>query len=383
MNLLYLTEDYNYTKVHNNLLNHMLEHDANLKIYVFTPFRPRIGEKLSNSFVHNDRLIEIEAPIDIPAILYRFDFWAKIRCKVRLIEKNIPIDEIDVIHAATLFTEGCTARALQKKYGIPFFVSVRATDSIFYSKKMPHLWKNGYDVLKYANSIAYVTPTIKSSMLSKWQYRELSEKLMQGDIVNNGIDRIWLDNLHVEPKNIDTPIRILYIGRFDSKKNILGLIDAVKRLRERYLVSLILVGGDGDKQAQVEHEVNENNNYVEYLGKIYDKDKLIEVVRGCDIFAMLSHEETFGLVYAECLSQGLPLVYSKGTGFDNMYPDGHVGYSAYSNKVDSIVDALQNVIINYQSVRINVSNVNFERFSWPKLAQLYLQKYEVIKTEKS
>lgn len=73
-----------------------------------------MGEILTNSFVHHDRLIEVTAPIDIPLSLYRLDFWAKIRCKVRLIEKHIPISEIDAVHAATLFTEGCVARAIQK-----------------------------------------------------------------------------------------------------------------------------------------------------------------------------------------------------------------------------------------------------------------------------
>lgn len=80
MILLYLTEDYFHSKVHNNLLMRMLEQDVDLKIYVFAPTRPRVGEILTNSFVHHDRLIEVTAPIDIPLSLYRLDFWAKIRC---------------------------------------------------------------------------------------------------------------------------------------------------------------------------------------------------------------------------------------------------------------------------------------------------------------
>ena len=35
MTLLYLTEDYFHSKVHNNLLMRMLEQDVDLKIYVF------------------------------------------------------------------------------------------------------------------------------------------------------------------------------------------------------------------------------------------------------------------------------------------------------------------------------------------------------------
>ena len=142
MNILYLTEDYVHSKVHNNLLTTMLQQNENLTIYVFIPIRPRVGENLCNSFNHHDRLIEIAVPIDIPLFIYRFDFWAKIRCKVRLIEKYVPLNRIDVIHAATVYTEGCTALALRKKYDIPYLLSVRGTDCDFYSQKMFHLWHN-------------------------------------------------------------------------------------------------------------------------------------------------------------------------------------------------------------------------------------------------
>ncbi|MDE7088910.1 MAG: glycosyltransferase [Prevotella sp.] len=338
-----------------------------------------MGEILTSSFMHHERLIEVIAPIDIPLSFYRLDFWAKIRCKVRLIEKYIPIHEIDVIHAATLFTEGCTARALQKKYSIPFFVSVRGTDLSFYAKKMLHLWSMSRGVIKYANAMAFVTPSIKCRMMSRWQYCNLRDKLEKGLIINNGVDSIWTDNLCVEPKTIGNPVRILYIGRFDSNKNVMRLIDAVKGIRKSQAVRLTLIGGDGEEQAQVEQEVENHPDFIEYLGKIYDKQKLMQIVRECDIFAMVSHGETFGLVYAECLSQGLPIVYTLGTGFDGMYPQGKIGYGVDSHSVNNIKKGVQSVIDNYDKLRNNISEIDFKRFSWHEIAYIYIYIYESIK----
>lgn len=375
MKLLYLTEDYLHSKVHNNLLMRMLEQDENLKIYVFAPTRPRIGETLTSSFQHHERLIEVTAPIDIPLNLYRLDFWAKIRCKVRLIEKNIPVKEIDAIHAATLFTEGCTARALQKKYGIPFFVSMRGTDSDFYAQKMFHLWPMSRSVIKHANAMAYVTPTIKRKMMEKWQYSGLKEKLEKGVVINNGVDAVWIENLHIAPKEINNPIRVLYIGRFDSNKNVMRLIEAVKEIRSSEDIVLTLIGGDGEEQTQVEQEVKKHSDFIDYLGKIYDKQKLMQIVREHDIFAMVSHGETFGLVYAECLSQGLPIIYTLGTGFDSMYPQGDIGYGVNSYSVESIKVGLQSVINDYNRLRKNVSKIDFNRFSWAEIAKSYIHIY--------
>ena len=375
MNILYLSEDYLHSKVHYNLLMHMVEQNKNLKFYVFTPMRPRVGETLTSSFTHHERLIEVIVPIDIPINLYRLDFFAKIRCKVRLIEKYIPIQEIDAIHAATLFTEGCTARALQKKYGIPFFVSIRGTDSDFYARSMLHLWHMSRSVIRHANAIAYVTPSIKRKMMSKWQYRSLRSKLGNGLVINNGIDSVWIENLHVEPKAIGNPVRVLYIGRFDSNKNVLRLIEAVKEIQKSLAIHLTLIGGDGEEQTQVEQEVKKHYDFIEYLGKIYDKQKLIHIVRECDCFAMVSHSETFGLVYAECLSQGLPIIYTIDTGFDGMYQQGVIGYGVDSYSVKSIKKGLQSIIENYDRLRSCVSTVDFKRFYWPEIAKLYIYIY--------
>lgn len=379
MTVLYLTEDYLHSKVHNNLLMHMLEQDETLTIYVFAPTRERIGVSLESSFQHHERLIEVTVPIDIPLNLYRLDFWAKIRCKVRLIEKHIPIQKIDAIHAATLFTEGSTARALQKKYGTPYFVSMRGTDTDFYAQKMFHLWLKSYDVIKHANALSYVTPTIKRKMMERWQYRGVRAKLEGGSIINNGIDPIWTDNLHVEPKSLGEEIKVLYIGRFDSNKNVMRLIEAVRSLREKYPIRITLVGGDGDEQQQVEQEVVAHSDYISYLGKIYDKQELMKVVRSCDIFAMVSHGETFGLVYAECMTQGLPLLYTLGTGFDGLYPQGYIGYGVDSHSVNSIIQGIDCIFDRYNILKENISRLDFSRFLWSSIAKQLIEIYKAIK----
>lgn len=372
MNILYLTEDYYHSKVHNNLIYNILEQDKDLKIYVFTPIRNnRIGSTLEKSFKHHKRLVEVAAPIDISLKLYRLDFWAKIRCKVRLIEQNVPIKTIDAIHCATLFTEGCVAQMLNKKYNIPYSVTVRGTDCNFYSHKMFHLWFWSNKVIRKAGAIIYVTPTIKNKMMSIWHYRNVRKRLSQGIIINNGIDNIWLENKHVELCSLNESIKILYIGRFDSNKNVLRLIEAINGLRTKYPIEITLIGGDGDQQHLIENEISMHGEYIHYLGKIYDKERLMSIVRENDIFAMVSHGETFGLVYAECLTQGLPLLYTLKTGFDNMYSQGYVGYGVNSYSKESIEDGLIKIINEYDQLRKNVSQLNFDRYSWGHIAKKY------------
>lgn len=378
MKLLYLTEDYLYSKVHNNLLCNMLDQYSELTIYVLSPVRHDNSHGIENEFRHHERLIEISQKIDIPIWLYKLDFWAKLRCKIRLIEKYIPIKKIDVIHAATLFTEGATALYLKKKYRIPYLASIRGTDAMFYANKMPHLWMTGINVMRQADALLCVTPAIKDKMLQQWQFFSVRNIIKKADIVNNGIDKIWLNNLRVEPRPIGTPVRILYIGRFDKNKNVLRLIESIKKIQKKYDIALTLVGGKGSEHKAVLRQVSENNNYMEYLGPIYNKQQLLEVVRRCDIFAMVSHSETFGLVYAECLTQGLPLLYTKGTGFDKIYVQGKVGYGVCSHSKTSIEKGLVYLIEHYMELKIEISKIVFDRFSWSNIACRYWSYYNSI-----
>jgi len=378
MTILYLTEDYFHSKVHNNLLFTLLEKDLNLKIYVFSPIRWDEDCGFENSYKQNERLKVITPKIDIPAWRYKYDFIAKQRCKLRLIEAHVPVEEINVVHAATLYVEGYTALQLKKKYNIPYFVSIRGSDAVFYSRRMPHLWNVGISVMKHATKLACVTPCIKEKMISAWQHKSVRNLLRVAEIVNNGIENFWLENISATPREIHNPVKLLYIGRFDSNKNVYRLIQALKKVRKSVDVRLTIVGGVGgfDKEHEaVMKEVEEHPDYIKYLGAIYDKHKLINVVRQSDFFAMVSHSETFGLVYAECLTQGLPLLYTRGTGFDGMYPDGLVGYAVDSKSVEDIASGIKRIVQNYSSLRNNICQLNFERFSWSFTSMKYLEYY--------
>ena len=272
----------------------------------------------------------------------------------------------------------CFLFLLKKKYCIPYLATVRGADVMFYAKKMPHLWLKGINVIRHSGSIVCVTPSIKSRLLSMWFHRGVRSILNTSEVINNGIDNIWLNDISVQPKPIGSPIRVLYIGRFDSNKNVKRLVDAILTVKNKYPIRLTLIGGKGEEQDAVLKAVSEYPDNIEFRGAIYDKEELKKIVRKCDIFAMVSHSETFGLVYAECLTQGLPILYSIGTGFDGVFAQGEVGFGVDSYSKESIVNGLCYIFEHYTVMRQNIERVNFERFSWVDISQKYREIYSSI-----
>ena len=107
------------------------------------------------------------------------------------------------------------------------------------------------------------------------------------------------------------------------------------------------------------------------------KEKLIDYYRDADIFVLASISESFGLVYAEAMSQGLPVIYTKGQGFDGQFPEGRVGYHVDSNIVEDIVTKIKLIVDRYEEISKNCIK-EVKRFDWASIAEQYYIIYNII-----
>ena len=87
--------------------------------------------------------------------------------------------------------------------------------------------------------------------------------------------------------------------------------------------------------------------------------------------------ETFGLVYAEAMSQGLPIIYTKGQGFDKQFTEGIVGYHAECFNKENAVKAIMKTIENYECIS-NSCIKNVQKFDWDKIVKVYESIYNTI-----
>ena len=73
---------------------------------------------------------------------------------------------------------------------------------------------------------------------------------------------------------------------------------------------------------------------------------------------MPSFTESFGLVYAEAMSQGLPVIYSKGQGFDNQFPEGMVGVHVSAYDAHDVAEGIEKVVNNFYQMTQNTVSGN-------------------------
>lgn len=304
---------------------------------------------------------------------YRYVYFYKERQIYTDLRKNVDLSHIDFIHAHTMFSDGGVAYKAHKEYGIKYAVTIRNTDVNYFLRLMKHTFPYGRKILLNAEKIYFISVGLKElfekSSLCKSIYEDIKEKFV---VQPNGIEDYWHEHIcDTKHKGHD----VLYIGEFTPNKNVGRLIEAVKKVRtvpDFQDCRLLLVGGGRDKNGEVEKLIKENSEFVEYLGKIYDKDRLSEIMISCSVFAMPSITETFGLVYIEALSQNLPVIYTKHQGIDGMF-DESVGLSVNPHSVDEISEAIVHILEAPQT--FNNKKVDFTQFRWNEIAKRYIAMY--------
>lgn len=286
--------------------------------------------------------------------------------------KAIEEQDIEIMHGNMSFRDGIVCRYIYKKCNIPYVVSFRDTDFEIYKKwKLPWIRNTCYKVLKDARQVIFISNTYKEALL-----KSLPKKLQlivsaKSSVVPNGIDEYFLNN-KAEAKTINgNPIRILAVGKVCKRKNPETTVEALKILKDKgYDCTLTLVGNIEEDNYR---ELIKNNDFIVYI-EASPKDKILEFMRKSDILIVPSRTETFGLVYAEAMSQGMPVIYTRGQGFDGQYKEGYIGYSVDCNNAHEIAKRVIDILNNFSDISKNCIKESV-KYDWSLVADEYIEIY--------
>lgn len=366
MKLLHINSYYGGGMFYKNLYDKQIDDGLNIDVYVPTS----ITTNLSN--------LELGDYTTVSKNHGKYDrilFHIKHRKIYKDIIKKYEINNYSIIHAHSLFSNGYIALNLKRDFGVPYIVAVRNADINLFFKKMIHLRKLGVQILKEAESVIFLSEPYKNFVVEKYVPNKLKKEIFdKSEVIPNGIDEYWLKNkgipkVYTKRENLN----LVYVGAINKNKNLTTTVKAIEMLQQKgYNVKFTVVGKIADKS--IYQEIIKSP-YVSYI-EPKTKEKLIEIYRSNSIFIMPSITETFGLVYAEAMSQGLPVIYSKGQGFDGQFEEGKVGYRVECLNPVDIVDRIIDAVNNYELLSKNCIGLSDE-FNWTKIAYVYSKVYEL------
>lgn len=157
-------------------------------------------------------------------------------------------------------------------------------------------------------------------------------------------DRLY--PLQRSPRDADGPLRVLAIGRLVSEKGFADVITAVARLQCPTVLTIV---GEGPQRERLAAEAQGLGVALRLPGSL-NPAGLRAAYREADVVVQASHREGLGLVAAEALAMGLPVIATDSGGardvLDHLVPVGDV---------DALAERLTTVAADPQAARLTAT----------------------------
>lgn len=369
--VLHVNRNYIFNRLHQLLIEHLDKtEEITNKVFVPTSFEQEVQFRASENVIVS-KCFKVKD---------RYFYFSKQRKMLKALHKNYNVHDFDIIHAYTLFTDGGCAYNLHRKSGKPYVVAIRNTDINDFLKKIPLSYLYGKRIMESAEAVFFLSESYKqfveSEFLSEADRNHLNYKMV---VIPNGLDPFWLEN-RFKCEKIKTPkedsIRLIYAGRIDDNKNIEATAKAAEILiKDGYSVRFTIIG---KVESQDVYRRLLNNYSFVVLKAEMPKEQLIYEYRNNDVFVMPSFTETFGISYVEAMSQGLPVIYTAGQGFDNQFDEGTVGYHVDPNNFCDIAGKVQLIMNDYNRLSERCIKES-AKYDWSIIANQYVEMYKRIK----
>lgn len=372
MRILHICSAYAQQKLYDELITN-LERSCGVEQFVYVPVRGL--EELDGN--RNAALTGTHYRFaHILRGYHRVFFRRKIATIYRDLTSRVDSRKFSVTHAHFLYSDGAVALKLWRECGVPYIVTVRNTDLNFFMRYRPDLMPTCRQILGQASAVIFVTPAYREKLLARLPDEERDAVRNKSHVVPNGVADFWLAHPPNEQMQAQSSIRLLYVGDFSRNKNVPNTIRAADIVAKKMETHLTLVGGGGNG-ADIVSDMLKSGRHprASFVGRIDDREDLLAIYRQHDIYVMPSLLETFGLSYIEALSQGLPVVHSRGQGVDGYFDKETVSEAVDPNAPASIANAIQALATRLPAIQ-SVCVKQAARFDWTLIARIYADLYE-------
>ena len=150
------------------------------------------------------------------------------------------------------------------------------------------------------------------------------------------------------PMNYPAGRVILTVGRWQANERYKGmdtLITALPRLLHEWTDLQLVAVGDGDDREWLEQIAKSSGvqGHVHFYTGLSNAE-LAACYSACEIFALPSRGEGFGLVYLEAMARGKPVIGGAHGGAPEVIDDGKTGYLVQHGDVPQLVTSIQTIL---------------------------------------
>lgn len=301
------------------------------------------------------------------------------------IEKYILAEKFDIIQMQSMWAKSYHQVAqIARKHNIPYLITPRGMlEPWSLSQKK---WKKKLALMLYQMKDLQKAACIFTTAEMEAQHvRDLGVKVPMS-VIPNGIET---EGYPCRTSNQEVKKQVLFLSRIHVKKGIELLLEAWKRIHTTYPDWILTIVGNGEEEYinSLKEKVKALGlqGYVQISEPVFGNAK-VQLYQSSSLFCLPSYSENFGMVIAEAMSCGVPVITTTNCPWE-ILNDTNTGW-CIDLSVDNLEKALREAM-SMDSAELyekgqQSSKLVFENFNYRNVAEKTKKLYEWIlnKTEK-
>jgi len=238
----------------------------------------------------------------------------------------------DLLHAHVVRHAGLSAQVVGHRERLPVVLTEHSGP---FSVHLQHALarRRVVQALPRFDAIVTVSPSLRDQIAAVADVRI--------DVIGNVIDTDFFSpGDSGSAGSRDAPFRVLTVALLTADKRVDLVIDAVARVSGSARPVELRIVGDGPERRALEERAARLSpgTSVQFIG-LADRTRVRDEMRRADAFVLASDAETFGVVVAEAMSCGTPVVATRSGGPDYVVEPG-TGLLVPTGDVDALAAAL-------------------------------------------
>jgi glycosyltransferase involved in cell wall biosynthesis len=277
--------------------------------------------------------------------------------------------DLDLIHAHQAFPDGAAVRLLAEDLGVAYAITVHGADVNVNLGRPGRLRERTRRALDGAAAVMAVS----SAVARRLEGFVSTERL---HTVPNGVT----GHGQVAPSALlpGRPL-VLSVGNLYASKGHAVVLAALARLGAQGRDIAWVVVGDGPEEGRLKARARELDitGQVTFLGW-RPHDEVLALMARADAFVLPSAPEGFGLVYAEAMAQGTPVIACRGEGPDDFVEDGVSGLLVPPHDAGAVARAIALLLDDRATAArlVRAGHAAVAALTWQRNAERQLEIYE-------
>jgi glycosyltransferase involved in cell wall biosynthesis len=283
----------------------------------------------------------------------------------------------DVIFAHHAQFDGFIASRLARRLKVPYFVSEHETLDLESCTTNRHRKRHYLDIIAGISTWIAVSNRMRVAMNAVFPNAPTAT-------VHNGADAIPHElRIRVRPPALAGRLIVLCVAFFYKRKNVPLLVASFDQIAGRYPEASLVIIGDGDDRSAVAASIEAatHRSQMRLLGTLAHRDVLQHMI-WCDVFAHIGVDEPFGVVFAEAMMAGKPIIYATDCGITDVVIDGVHGLGVKPGDRLSASVALDRLLGDAglrQRMGRSAAELADSRLTWTNNAEILIQMFQTAK----